>query len=107
MIKVSILYPNKPGSHFDADYYLGVHMPMAVRLLGSALQAATAEIGVAGGVPGEPPAFAAIAGFTAESVEAFLRAFMSVAAQLQGDVPKYTNIEPVIQFSSLTEFVLK
>jgi uncharacterized protein (TIGR02118 family) len=107
VIKVSVLYPNKPGSHFDAEYYLGVHMPMAVHLLGSALKATTAEIGLAGGTPGEPPAFAAIAGFTCESVEAFVQAFMPVVDQLQGDIPNYTDIEPVIQFSSLNEFPLK
>ena len=38
MIKVSILYPSKPGSRFDVDYYLTVHMPMAARLLGTGRQ---------------------------------------------------------------------
>ncbi len=104
MIKVSILYPNKPGSRFDADYYLRVHMPMAVRLLGHALKAASAEIGIGGEAPGSPPPYAAIAGFTCETVEAFLEAFMPVVDELQTDIPKYTDIEPVVQFSNLTEF---
>ena len=104
MVKVSILYPNKPGSRFDADYYLDVHMPMAARLLGPAIKIATAEIGVAGGAPGEPPTYAAIAGFTCESIEAFMQAFMPVISQLQGDIPNYTDVEPVIQFSNLSEF---
>lgn len=107
MIRVSVLYPNKPGSRFDADYYLNVHMPMAAKLLGQAMKAVTAEIGVAGGAPGKAPAFAAIAGFTSESVEDFMLAFMPVAGQLQKDIPKYTDIEPVIQFSKLTEFATK
>ena len=34
MIKVSILYPNKPGSRFDMNYYLANHMPMAIQRLG-------------------------------------------------------------------------
>ena len=29
MVKVSVLYPNKPGSRFDVEYYLNTHMPMA------------------------------------------------------------------------------
>ena len=37
MIKVAFLYPNKPGSHFKADYYIDVHMPLAIRLLKPAL----------------------------------------------------------------------
>jgi uncharacterized protein (TIGR02118 family) len=106
MVKVSVLYPNKPGSHFDADYYLSIHMPMAVKLLGSALKSATAEIGIAGGAPGEAAPFAAIAGFTSESVEAFMQAFTPVVEQLQNDIPKYTDIEPVIQISNLNKFAL-
>jgi uncharacterized protein (TIGR02118 family) len=104
MIKMSVTYPNKPGGHFDADYYLTVHMPLAARLLGHALNAVTAEIGVGGGAPGVPATYAAIAGFTCDSVDAFMQAFLPVADQLRGDIPNYTNIEPVIQFSSLTEF---
>jgi len=26
MIKVSVLYPNKPGTHFDMNYYVTKHM---------------------------------------------------------------------------------
>lgn len=103
MIKVSVLYPNTPGSRFDVDYYTSVHMPMAVRLLGSALKAVSVEIGVGGAVPGDPAPFAAIAGFTCESVEAFTAAFMPVADQLQGDIPKYTDIRPILQISEIKE----
>ena len=106
MIKVSILYPNKPGSRFDVDYYLTVHMPMAVKLLGPALKAASAEIGVGGVEPGETAPYSVIAGFTCESVEAFNQALMPIAAQLLGDIPKYTDIQPVIQFGELTQFAV-
>lgn len=104
MVKVSVLYPGKPGSRFDADYYLNVHMPMAVRLLGPAMKSITAEIGVSGEAPGSPAPFAAIACFTCDSNEAFVQAFMPVADQLQADIPKYTDIEPVVLMSSLTSF---
>jgi len=104
MVRVSVLYPNKAGSHFDADYYLNVHMPMAGRLLGPAIKGMTAEIGVAAVNPKEMAPFAAIAGFLCESVEAFMQAFLPVAGQLQNDIPRYTDIEPVIQFSELTVF---
>lgn len=105
MIRVSVLYPNKPGARFDAKYYLDVHMPMAAKLLGSAMQSITAEIGLSGETPGEPAPYAAIAGFTCASTDEFLRAFLPVANQLQADIPKYTDIEPVIQFSTLKDFM--
>ena len=103
MIKVSILYPSKPGSRFNVDYYLRVHMPMAVRLLGSAVKQTSVEIGVSGAMPDQPAPFAAIAGFTCESLEVFTAAFLPVAGQLQGDIPKYTDIDPVIQVSEIHE----
>ena len=103
MIKVSIFYPKKPGSRFDFDYYLKVHMPRAGELLAPALRAVSVEIGVSGATPEALPAFWAIAGFTCESVEAFTQAFLPHAAELQGDIPNYTDIEPVIQISELWE----
>jgi len=104
MIKITVTYPNRPGGRFDANYYLTVHMPMAARLLSPALKAITAEIGIGGETPGQPPPYAAIAGFTCESVDAFMRAFLPVADQLQTDIPNYTDLDPVLQISNLTEF---
>ena len=104
MIKVMVLYPNKTGSRFDADYYLKVHMPMAAKLLGPALKSVSAEIGVSGETPGSKPPYSAIAQFTCVSIEAFTNAFLPVAEQLQGDIPKYTDIEPLVQISQINEF---
>ena len=39
--------------------------------------------------------------YTFDSIEAFLAAFMPQAQILQGDIPNYTDIEPVIQFSEI------
>jgi uncharacterized protein (TIGR02118 family) len=103
MIKVSILYPARLGSRFDVGYYVGVHMPMAVRLLGPAIKAVSVEIGLGGATPGQPAPYAAIVGFSCESVEAFTAAFTAVADELQRDIPKYTDIEPVIQIGEIRE----
>ena len=106
MVKVSVFYKNTAGAKFDADYYLSVHMPLAARLLSAGIKSATAEVGVRGTEDGDAPAFVAIASFTSESVEAFMNAFMEVGARLQADIPNYTDIEPLIQVSNLTEFSL-
>jgi uncharacterized protein (TIGR02118 family) len=103
MIKVSILYPNMPGSRFDADYYVNVHMPLAMKLLVSAVKAVSVEIGVSGATAGEPPPFRAVAAFTCESVRAFSDAFLPAAAELQSDIPNYTDIAPIIQVSKVSE----
>jgi len=101
MIRVTFLYPNKPGSHFNADYYINVHMPLAIRLLEPALKAVSAEIGVSGAMPDQAPPYAATAAFTFESVKAFTDAVMPHFAQLQGDIPNYTDIEPVVQIGEI------
>ena len=103
MIKVSVLYPSKPGNRFDVDYYLTVHMPMSARLLGTAVKEISIEIGIGGGGPNEPAPFAAIVGFTCDSVDVFMAAFAPVVGQLQGDIPNYTDIEPVIQVSEIRQ----
>ena len=37
MIKVSVMYPNKPGARFDHDYYRDKHMPLVKARLDLAL----------------------------------------------------------------------
>lgn len=101
MVKVSIFYPSKPDSHFDVDYYLDTHMPLALGLLGSAVKAVSVEIGMLGGTPDQLPPFAAICSFTCETVQAFTDAFLPNADILQSDIPKFTDIAPVIQISEI------
>jgi uncharacterized protein (TIGR02118 family) len=101
MIRVSFLYPNKPGSRFDADYYIDKHMPLAIGLLGSALKGVSAEIGLSGAMPGSAPPNAAIATFTFESVQTFTAAVMPHYAELQADIHNYTDIQPVVQISDV------
>ena len=101
MIKVSILYPNTPGGRFDFDYYLETHMPMSIRLLGARVRGVSVERGIDAVDPGSPPAFVALCHFTCDSRQAFEAAFLPHAAVLQGDMPNYTDIVPVIQFSEI------
>jgi uncharacterized protein (TIGR02118 family) len=52
-------------------------------------------------MPGQPAPYAAIATFTFDSVEAFTAAVMPHYAELQGDIPNYTDIEPVVQIGDI------
>ena len=101
MIKVSILYPNKPGSRFDLDYYLNQHMPMTIAKLGAALKGVSIDHGVAGELPDSPPLYVAMCHLLFDSVEAFYAAFTPHAATLQGDIPNYTDVEPGFQISEV------
>jgi uncharacterized protein (TIGR02118 family) len=39
--------------------------------------------------------------FSFDSVESFMAAFVPHAAVLQGDIPNYTDVAPVIQFNEI------
>jgi len=45
MVKVSVFYPNLPGSHFDMSYYCSKHITMVQRLLGPVLKNVAVEEG--------------------------------------------------------------
>lgn len=101
MIKVTILYPNTSGARFDFDYYVKTHMPMSIRLLGPRIRGVSVERGIEAAEPGVPAAFVALCHFTCDSRQAFEAAFLPQAAVLQGDMPNYTDIVPIIQFSEI------
>jgi uncharacterized protein (TIGR02118 family) len=101
MIKVSVVYPNSEGKKFDMDYYCNIHVPMVGALLGSALKGATVEKGLGGGAPGSPAPYAGMGNMYFNSVEEFGNAFGSNAEKIMGDLPNFTDIEPVIQVSEV------
>src|SRR4051812_21877482 len=103
MTKISILYPNSKGARFDMRYYVETHMPLSVGLLSAhpGFKGVSVERGVGGAEPGSDPAYLAMCHFSFDSIEQFLAAFMPHAARLQGDMPNYTDIKPVIQFNEI------
>ncbi len=101
MIKVSVLYPNKSGAKFDTSYYFAKHMPLVARKLGAAVKTTSVDQGLAGPAPGSSPAFVMMAHFTFDSVGDFQSAFGPHAAEIMGDIPNYTSIEPIIQISDV------
>jgi uncharacterized protein (TIGR02118 family) len=101
MIKVSVLYPYTGGAAFDMNYYLTKHIPMVREKLGAACKGASVEHGIAGGAPGTSPTYIAMGHLLFESVEAFQAAFGPHTAEIVGDVPNYTPIEPILQISEV------
>lgn len=103
MIKISIMYPNTPSSRFDMGYYIDTHMPLSIGLLSahSGFKGVSVERGVGGAIPGMDAAYIAICHFLFNSADEFMAAFAPHAAMLQGDMPNYTDIEPIIQISEV------
>lgn len=101
MIKVSVLYPNTAGSKFDMDYYLKSHTPMVKQKLGAALKSVNIEEGIAGGAPGAPATYRVLCHLGFDSVDAFQAAFGPHAQAIMGDIPNYTDVQPVVQIGEV------
>jgi uncharacterized protein (TIGR02118 family) len=101
MITVSVLYPNQEGAKFDMSYYLGKHIPMVKKLLGSALKGVVVEQGIGGGAPGTQAAYAVVCHLRFDSVEAFQAAFAPHSGTVEADVRNYASAAPVIQMSEV------
>lgn len=101
MIKVSVLYPSAEGKRFDMEYYCNKHIPMCRERLGDVLKDVAVEQGIGGGEPGSPAAYAAMGHLYFDSVEEFQAAFGPHAEEILGDMPNYTDVQPVIQISEV------
>ena len=102
-MKISVLYPNKPGARFDWRYYVETHMPRSIEWLSAhpGFKAVSVERGAGALPPGNELPCVAMCHFEFESLDAFLAAFGPHAEELQGDIANYTDIEPVIQFNEV------
>ncbi len=87
MLVVTILYPKSDDSTFDMDYYTATHMPLFAEVLGDACQGWGATKVTAGDLE-------AIGWCVVESQAAFDSAMAASGAEIMGDVPNYTNVQP-------------
>jgi uncharacterized protein (TIGR02118 family) len=103
MIKITILYPNGEGKTFDMDYYSNTHMPMVASLLGNSLKLVTIDKGIASGTPDTQVPFLAIGYLYFDKLSDFQNSFGPHAEKIRGDIPNYTNIQPVVQISEVLQ----
>ena len=101
MIKLSVLYPNKEGGTFDINYYLNTHIPIVAKLLGEAIKGATVEEGLSSAAPNFNAPFLAIGNLYFESMESYQNSFGQNAPEIMADLPNFTDLEPVVQISSV------
>lgn len=103
MIKVTILYPNGEGVDFDMDYYRTKHMPMVAEVLGSAMKFYEIDQGVAGRTPDEPVPYLAVGYLYFEKLSDYQNSFGPNADKIVGDIPNYTNSQPMVQISKVLQ----
>lgn len=101
MIKVAILYPNEEGKNFDMDYYEKTHMPMMANFLGKNLKFYEIDKGLAGRTANDKVPFIVIGYFYCYSMSEYNEAIAKNRTAIVNDIPKYTNIQPIIQISEI------
>ncbi|WP_407276171.1 EthD family reductase [Halothiobacillus sp. DCM-1] len=100
MIVIQISYAHAPGGWFDMDYYAQQHLPMVLARVADqpGLLGVTVEADAGGEAPGSQAPEAAICRFTYTSRAAFDAAFAPHWAEIEADVPNYTNLAPVLAY---------
>ena len=102
MIRVTALYPNKPGGKFDFDYYINKHMKVVKDKFGPmGLVKTEVDKGLAGGAPGAPAPYVAIGQLIFNSSEDFQKCEAAHGGNLKADVTNFTNIDPQFQVSEI------
>lgn len=103
MIKVTLLYENGEGKTFDMDYYSKKHMPLVARLLGDSLKLLAIDKGIAGRTPDDSIPYLGIGYLYFNTLSAYQSSFGPNAKEIVGDIPNFTNIQPVVQISEIIE----
>lgn len=101
LIKVSIMYPFAEGKTFNMEYYESKHMPMVAGFLGANLVKYTIEKGLSSGISNQPLPYMAIGIFYVKSLEEYQAAIGPNRDAIRADIPKYTDIAPVILVSEV------
>ena len=99
MLALAVMYPDTAEARFDHDYYMQTHIPLVRRLWSPlGLQELTVLRGIAG-PDGAAPIYRLVAHLTFASMAAFKAAAAQHGEEIFADVPKFTTIKPVMQFS--------
>ena len=96
MFCVSIAYQKKEGGTFDFDYYTKKHIPMVTGLLGTNADKAEVRKGVAS-PDGSAATFVCLANIWIKSVDELQATLAKHGSEIMGDIPNFTNIQPIIQ----------
>lgn len=100
MFCASVAYPARPDSRFDFAYFAHTHATLFARLLGA--NCVRFEVQRPLATPGAPPPeYLGIAQFWVESGEEFAAALGRHGAEIYADIPRFTDIAPVRQWSEV------
>ena len=101
MHRLTVLYPAKNGETFNYDDYFNNHHKLVVsRLKPEGLVSCEFDKGVSDPAGANAP-YLAIAYLKFNSVDELQKALAKHGAEVMGDVPNYTNIQPIMQVNEV------
>jgi uncharacterized protein (TIGR02118 family) len=101
MHRLTVLYPAKDGEAFNYDYYFGPHHKLVVsRFKPEGMVSCEFDKGVSDPAGDKAPYFA-IAYLKFNSLEDLQKALAKHGAEILGDIPNYTKIEPIMQVNEV------
>jgi uncharacterized protein (TIGR02118 family) len=101
MVIVSVIYPASEGARFDVDYYLKTHVPMVGM---HAKDSGLREVKVLRGSSapgGGAPAHLMMALLSFDSAAGFEQVLERHGAEIIGDIPNFSNVQPIIQINDV------
>ena len=100
MFKISVMYPNRPGTHGDIDYYVHKLMkPVQELMQPEGLVKIAADKGIS--APGRPAPYHRIGQLTFDDPAGYDRSIQKHTRQGRGDIPNFTDVTPIRQVSEV------
>ena len=99
MIVVSVMYPAGPEATFDATYYVDRHIPL-VKERWTSFGLSRVDLLRATGTPDRsPPPYPVMALLTFDSLASFKAAGQAHGAEIFGDIPNFSSVQPTVQIN--------
>ena len=101
MHRLTVLYPAKDGEAFNYDYYFNDHHKLVVsRWKPEGMVSCEFDKGLSDPAGGKAP-YLAIAHIKFNSAADLQKALAKHGAEIVGDVPNYTKMEPIMQVNEV------
>lgn len=100
MFRLTVIYATTENGYFDFDYYLKIHLPMVTPLIGESVIRTEVTRGVIGIDESAAP-YTAICLIYLKDLDGIQAAFQHHGNQIMEDVPKFTNIKPVLNLEEI------
>ena len=102
MVRLIVLYPNKPGAKFDLKYYIETHLKLVrEKLKPFGLVRIDVDKGVSGSTADAPALFVVMAMLLFNSIGDLEKGLGAHGKELRADIPNFTDIKPERQVNEV------